>query len=215
MVERMTDVTIGKVIKSNTHVDYLCQVYGPREVDRAPAPSDYALGTFVRVPLNDEGGLVGTGTPHGELIGVIYDTVLHNPEFGNLGPRLSSEPDLQVFTPDYLAEKVTLVGITTVGMRAPDGAVTHGIPALAAQIDAVVTRLAEDAVRDFHRAPDGGVRLEYAPMLVAQGSPLARHLLLRIVDHLGALFPEEAAHLSVLRAELAWQTMIAPMGGVA
>lgn len=211
----MADITIGKVIKSNTHVDYLCQVYGLREVDRPPAPADYALGSFVRVPLNDEGNLLDSGGSPGELIGVIYDTVLHNPEFGNLGPRLSSEPDLQVFTPDYLAEKVTLVGITTVGHRAPDGMVTHGIPALAAQIDAEVTRLVDEEVRDFHRAPNGGVRLGYAPMLVAQGSPLARHLLLRIVDYLGTLFPQEAAHLSVLRAELAWQTMITPMGGVA
>jgi hypothetical protein len=211
----MADITIGKVIKSNTHVDYLCQVYGPREVDRPPAPSEYALGSFVRVPLNDEGDLLGLGGSHGELIGVIYDTVLHNPEFGNLGPRLSSEPDLQVFTPDYLAEKVTLVGITTVGHRTPDGIVTHGIPALAARIDAEVVRLPDAEVRDFHRAPDGGVRLGYAPMLIAQGSPLARHLLLRIVDHLSTLFPQEAAHLSVLRAELGWQTMITPMGGVA
>ncbi len=211
----MAEITIGKLIKSNTHVDYLCQIYGSREVDRPPAPPDYALGSFVRVPLNGEVDLSGPGSASGELIGVIYDTVLHNPEFGNLGPRLSSEPDLQVFTPDYLAEKVTLVGITTVGMRAPDGTVTHGIPALAAQIDAEVTRLGDEAVRGFHRAPGGGVRLEYAPMLIAQGSPLARHLLLRIVDYLGTLFPREAAHLSVLRAELAWQTMIAPMGGVA
>lgn len=211
----MADIMIGKVIKSNTHVDYLCQIYGPGEVDRPPAPAAYALGSFVRLPLNGEGDMFGPGGSSGELIGVIYDTVLHNPEFGNLGPRLSSEPDLQVFTPDYLAEKVTLVGITTVGLRAPDGTVTHGIPALAAQIDAVVTRLGDDEVRDFHRAPGGGVRLGYAPMLVAQGSPLARHLLLRIIDHLGALFPEEAARLSVLRAELAWQTMITPMGGVA
>ena len=211
----MAAITIGKVIKSNTHVDYLCQVYGPGEVDRPPAPADYALGSFVRLPLNGQGDRIGPGESHDALIGVIYDTVLHNPEFGNLGPRLSSEPDLQVFTPDYLAEKVTLVGITTVGLWGAEGTVTHGVPALAAQIDSVVTRLADGEVRDFHRTPNGGVRMGYAPMLVAQGSPLARHLLLRIVDHLGVLFPEEAAHLSVLRAELAWQTVITPMGGVA
>ena len=95
----------GKLIKSNAHTDYVCQIYGPGEVDASPSPADYAFGTFVRIPL-----AVG----YGHLVGVIYDTVLLNPEFGNLGPRLSPVSDLAVFSPDYLAEKVTLVGITSV-----------------------------------------------------------------------------------------------------
>jgi hypothetical protein len=38
-------------------------------------------------------------------------------------------------------------------------------------------------------------------------------LLLHVVDHLTALFPDQAAHLSVLRGELAWQAMVGPLGG--
>ena len=111
---------IGKIIKSNAHTDYVCQVYSPGEVKTPPSPTDYAFGTFVRIPLDTE---------QGHLVGVIYDTVLVNPDFGNLGPRLSPAPDLAVFSPDYLAEKVTLVGITAVGMLSLEGAPTHGVPA--------------------------------------------------------------------------------------
>jgi hypothetical protein len=55
--------------------------------------------------------------------------------------------------------------------------------------------------------------LSYAPRLLAQGSPLARHLLLCAVDRLTALFPDQEAQLSVLRSELTWQAVIGPVGG--
>jgi hypothetical protein len=100
---------IGKLVGSNSHTDYVCQAYGPGEVEAPSSPADHAFGTSVRIPL---------GGGRGRLVGLIYDTVLLNPDFGNLGPRLSPAPDLAVFSPDYLAEKVTLVGITAIGALA-------------------------------------------------------------------------------------------------
>ena len=203
MSSLMFKASIGKIIKSNAHTDYICQVYGPGEVESPPAREEYAFGTFVQVALNDGHWLVG----------LIYDTVLFNPDFGNLGPRLSPASDLAVFSPDYLAEKVTLVGITALGTLASDGMATHGVPPLAAQIDALVERMDDEAVRQFHRTPDGGVRLGYVPLLLALGSPLARHLVLHVVDRLQSFFPEQASRLNVLRSELAWQATIGPLGG--
>jgi hypothetical protein len=197
---------LAKLVKSNSHTDYVCQVYGPGEVETPPAPADHAFGTFVRIPLAESAG---------DLVGLIYDTVLLNPEFGNLGPRLSPAPDLAVFSPDYLAEKVTLVGITAVGTLAPNGTATHGVPSLAAQIDALVEHLDDDGIHQFHHSDssNSGLVLGYAPLLLALGSPLARHLLLNVIDRLTALFPDQEAHLSVLRGELAWQAMVGPVGG--
>lgn len=195
---------IGKLVKSNVHTDYVCQIYSRGEVARPPAPDDYAFGTFVRIPLGDE---------RGNLVGVIYDTVLHNPEFGSLGPRLSPASDLEVFSPDYLTEKVTLAGITAVGTLDAQGGATHGVPPLAAQIDTLVALMDDEAVGSFHRAEDGGVRIGYAPLLLGQGSPLARHLLLRIVERLKDLFPAQAEILCVLAQQWTWQTCIEPMGG--
>jgi hypothetical protein len=200
-------MAIGKIIKSNSHTDYVCRVYRPGEVDSPPIPTDYAFGTLVRIPLSETAS---------DLVGLIYDTVLLNPEFGSLGPRLSPAPDLAVFSPDYLAEEVTLVGITAIGTLSPDGTASHGVPPEAAQIDTLVETLEDDAVCRFHASPGGGplVQIGYAPLLLGLGSPLARHLLLNVVDRLAALFPEQGTHLSVLRGELAWQTVIGPVGGV-
>ena len=202
----MNQFTLGKVTRSNAHTDYICQVHGHGETASPPSPINYSLGTFVRIPLGE--------TP-GDLVGLIYDTVLLNPDFGNLGPRLSPAPDLAVFSPDYLAEKVTLVGITAIGTLTLDGTPTHGVPPLAAQIDALVERMDDDAIRRFHRSAGGsqGVQIGYAPLLLSLGSPLARHLLLNVVDRLIDLFPDQVAHLSVLRGELVWQAVMGPVGG--
>jgi hypothetical protein len=197
---------LGKLVRSSSHIDWTCQIHGPNDIESPPSVSDYAFGTFVRVSLGED---------LSELVGLVYDTVLLNPEFGSLGPRLSPAPDLAVFSPDYLGEKVILVGISAIGTLAPDGTANHGVPPLAAQIDALVERMDDDAIRRFHR-PAGGsqvVRIGYAPLLLSLGSPLVRPLLLNVIDRLATLFADQTAHLSVLRGELAWQTVIGPVGG--
>ena len=42
---------IGKIVKSDSHINYVCQIYGPREVEVKPGPADYAFGRFVRVAV--------------------------------------------------------------------------------------------------------------------------------------------------------------------
>lgn len=196
---------LGKLVKSNSHTDYVCQIYGPGEIEIPPSPEDYAFGSFVRIPLSHQ---------HGDLIGVIYDTLLLNPDFGNLGPRLSPASDLAVFSPDYLVEKVTLVGITAVGTLRPDGSARHGVPALAGQIDTLVSRLDDAAVQTFHQPPQAArVQMGYTSLLLAQGSAQSRHLLLNIIAQLEGLFPGQTAHLNVLRNELTWQAFVNPLGG--
>ena len=67
---------LGRIVHSNSHVDYVCQIAQRSETAAAPTPADYAFGTVVGMA-----GIAGT------LVGVIYDTRRLNPEFGNLGPR--------------------------------------------------------------------------------------------------------------------------------
>ncbi len=194
---------IGKLVKSNSHTDYICQVYGLGEIETPPSREDYAFGTFVRASL-DNGRF---------LIGIIYDTVLLNPDFGRLGPRLSPETELSVFSPDYLNEKATLVGITTIGIIEPDSRVTQGVPRLSANTDALVERMSDEQIRDFHRG-NPTLQLAYAPLLLSQGNPLAFHLLQAVFVQLNRLFPKQAQLLSVLQTDLTWKMQINPLGGV-
>jgi hypothetical protein len=193
---------IGKIVKSNTHVDYVCQVNNPGEFRASPDPQDYAFGTFVRVELSGNAGY---------LVGLIYSTILMNPEFGSLGPRLSSPADLEVFSPDYLREQATLVGIVAVGQVSAQGAVHQGVPLLAAPVNAVVETLPPADVRAFHQSV-GGPSLAYVPLLLTGRDPLIPHLLLTVVNQLSELFPEQAHRLAVLRGNLAWKAAVTPAG---
>ena len=193
---------LGKIIKSNSHTDYICQVYGPGEVETPPAREDYAFGTFVQVELGDDRWLVG----------IIYDTMLFNPDFGRLGPRLSPKPELAVFSPDYLNEKATLVGIAAVGMMDTASNAVQGVPPLAASTDALVERMTDDQVRAFHQG-NPTPQMAYAPLLLAQGSPLVLPLLRTVITRLVALFPDQADVLAVLQDDLAWKAQVGPLGG--
>ncbi len=199
--------TIGKIVKSNTHIDYVCQVFAPGEWSEPPRPEDHAFGRFVAVqlPAREEAQEAPA------LVGVIYNTVLLNPDFGSLGPRLSPRDEQEIFTPDYLVEKATLVGILALGWRDERGCYHQGVPPLAAAVDAPVAVLSEEALRAFHREENGGrLALRYAPILLGMNSPLVPPLLLTLVDRLIQLFPDEAPRLRVVRENVAWKSIVQP-----
>ena len=131
-----TSTPIGKIVKSNTHIDYVCQVYNIGETPQPPQSSDYSFGAFVAIQMDT--------IPDERLIGVIYNTLLMNPDFGNLGPRLSPRQELEIFSPDYLAETATLVGIIALGWQAADGTFQQGVPALSAMVNNSVQRLSSN-----------------------------------------------------------------------
>jgi hypothetical protein len=195
--------SIGKIVKSNSHVDYVCQVFALGEVESTPSPTAYTFGTFVSIELENEAG---------RIVGVIYNTLLMNPEFGSLGPRLSPRSDIEVFSPDYLAETSTLVGIFAVGWVDATGRVQQGVPALASTVNCPVQRLSADEMRSFHSDGNERLNLRYAPLLLAQNNPLASSLLITVIDQLAALFPANSAQLAVMRNNLAWKSMVQPAG---
>ncbi len=198
-------LSLGKIVKSNAHTDYVCQIYAMNEVAAVPQSSSYALGTFVSIDL---------GEPWtGFLVGLIYDTVLLNPDFGRLGPRLSSETELTMFAPDYLNERAVLVGVTAIGRITSRGRVFQGVPRLAANNDAQVIQMEDEQIRDFHLEGET-LNLVYLPMLLEQDNPLAYHLARIVLERLTELMPDYHTELAVLDDDLTWRTQIGPMGGI-
>ena len=99
-------VKIAKIVKSNSHVDYVGRVIDSLDAAEPPSAEDYGFAQFVRIPF-EEGE---------ELVGVVYTTQLANPEYGSFGPRLSPQTDLAVLSPDYLNEQGVLLGILLLGL---------------------------------------------------------------------------------------------------
>src|SRR6266571_3829360 len=143
---------IGKIVKSDSHINYVCQIYGPREVEVEPNPADYAFGRFVRIAVRSEQSddpqakldyaLGISQEPVTYVVGVIYDTILLNPAFGSLGPRLSNEAQVELFSPDYISEKAVLIYVMVLGMMeiqtsAEEASILstmHGVPLLSLEL---------------------------------------------------------------------------------
>jgi hypothetical protein len=223
---------IGKIVRSESHVRYTCQVYGPGEVAAPPEPADYGFGSFVRVPLRATSARASSPLPlptataeaeHAWAVGLIYDTLLVNPAFGTLGPRLSNEEQVVLFSPDYLSERAVLVSILllgTMGGSRQSPRVAHGIPPLAPDLGAEVSPMPEAEVCAFHFFADmglpGGARpylhMGYLPHAVAQQSALLPLAMLRTIERLERLFPENAALLSIVKRNFAWRLKVQSAG---
>jgi hypothetical protein len=228
---------IGKIVRSESHVRYTCQVYGPGETATPPAPEDYAFGSFVRVPLRATPATLATpdtlmhegdALPPGQrptgawAVGLIYDTILLNPAFGTMGPRLSNDGQVELFSPDYVAERAALVSVLVLGSVERDAngrmRVTHGIPALAPDLGAVVSPLVDASVRAFHEFADPGgdgklyLHMGYLPHAIQEGHALLPMAILRVTERLETLFPERRALLSIVRRNFAWKLKVQPAG---
>jgi hypothetical protein len=225
-------VIIGKVVKSDSHITYACQVYGAGEVEVQPGPTDCAFGQFVRAAVRSEPAAShapgANGHVAGEVwaIGIIYDTILLNPAFGTLGPRLSNAEQLEIFSPDYLSERAMLVYFSVLGlMEHPDHAaarwrVSHGVPPVALELGCEVETIQADDIRAFHFFADGGapggaepyLHMGYLPHLIAQRNSLMPQVALRVVEQLEQLFPQNRALLNIVKSNFAWKLKVETTG---
>jgi hypothetical protein len=202
---------IAKIVKSNSHVDYVGRVIDRLDADAPPGADDYGFAQFVSVPV-EEGE---------EAVGVVYDTQLLNPEYGNFGPRLSSREELKVLSPDYLNEQGVLLGILLVGWRVRSGgegggrawSSRHGVPRRVVPVGQDVYRLADEEVYGFHASgPGGAVQLHYYSQVVAHAGEFAVPLIETIIEQLEpSCAPGERQRLCVLKKSLIWQRTL---GGV-
>ena len=192
---------IAKIIKSNSHVDYAARVLDSLETPDPPTTADYRFGQFVKAAARN-----------GEVIGVIYNSQLINPEYGNYGPRLSTPPELNaVFSPDYLNEQGVLVGILLLGWRDADGR-KQGVPREVLPINTDVETVMDDEVRAFHHNERGALEIHYYSHVMTHAGAFAFQLLSTILEQLEPLTTErEQARLEVLRRALAWQQTVGSM----
>ncbi len=193
---------LAKIVKSNSHVDYVGRVIDALDADEPPAAVDYGFAQFVSMPLDDE-----------EVIGVIYNSLLANPDYGNYGPRLSPLPDLSILSPDYLNEQGLLVGILLLGWRSGARDVNHqGVPRRVVPVNQEVYRLADEDVFRFHQAADGRVHLHYYSQIITHAGPFAVPLIEAIIEQLEpACEAEERQRLCVLKQALVWQRTVGGM----
>jgi hypothetical protein len=194
---------IAKVVKSNSHVDYVARVIDELDADAPPSPDEYGFAQFVRLPARETE----------EVVGVVYDTQLANPEYGTFGPRLSSHADLKVLSPDFLHEQGVLLGVLLLGWRsrgdadaAGDWAAHQGVPRRVVPVGQEVFSMSDAEVFEFHRGAGGAVQLHYFSQALAHAGAFAVPLVEAVIGQLEpACEPAERQRLCVLKKSLIWQ----------
>jgi hypothetical protein len=198
---------LGKVVKSNSHCDYVVQLDGDRDVIDPPSPDKYGFGSFVK--------LEEPGVRHW-AVGLIYNSLLDNPMFASTGPRLTSETDL-TFTPDLVNETRTLLGVVLIGSLLRENGATYGIqgiPRTVVPINTLVSVMDMDEIYRFHRDASGNPQFCYYSLLLCYGGNFAAHLVQQVLQDLarGTYFSgAEKRAIEVLGREMSWKNTMGTM----
>jgi hypothetical protein len=197
---------LGKVVKSNSHCDYIVQVDDSMDFDNPPQADDYGFGSFVRLENSDRHWAVG----------LIYNSQLFNPMFLNMGPRLSSEPD-PVFTPDLITETRTLLWTILIGNLEQNGGKPygiHGIPKVVVPVNTPVYRMTEDEIYRFHLNSHQRPQFCYYSHLLKCGGTFAVQLTQQVLTELintNLFTGADQRALKVLCKELSWKSTMGAM----
>lgn len=194
---------IARIVKSNSHVDYVGRVLDRLEVAQMPAPEQYRFGQFVLIPAEEARGAAAWSG----AVGIIYNSQLVNPDYNRLGPRLSPPPERNpVFTPDILNEQGILIGILLVGWFDRDARAQQGIPRTVIPVNSEVLAMDDDMVRLFHVDRDGRLALHYYPHVVTHARQFAQQLMLAVLDQLERLLGDRyGSEIRLLRRQINWQ----------
>ncbi len=191
-------IKIAKIVSSNSHVDYVGRVIDALDADRPPVDTDYGFGQFVALKVATEL----------EIIGVIYNSQLINPDYGHFGPRLSPPADLALLSPDVLNERGILVGILLVGWRDEhEGRNVMNVPHRVIPVGQDVYAMSDNEMLRFHQDAKGQLQLHYYSHVIAHAGPFAIPLIEAVIAQLelGDCAAGERQRLSVLKKSLAWQ----------
>ncbi len=193
---------IAKIVSSNSHIDYVARVIDALDVAEPPHYEDYGFAQFVKLPLEDEA----------QIVGVIYDSMLVNPEYANYGPRLSPKPELASFSPDYLNEQGFLIGILLLGTIDKARKITHGVPRRVVPAGQDVFKIEAEEMKKFHADAGDCLQIHYYSQVIAHAGLFAVPLLEAIIEELALdCSDSDRQRLGVLKQTLAWQRTLGGM----
>ena len=193
---------IAKIVSSNSHIDYVARVIDSLDAAAPPTMEDYGFAQFVKLPFEDET----------QIVGVIYDSMLVNPEYANYGPRLSPKPELASFSPDYLNEQGFLIGILLLGAVDKWEKITHGVPRRVVPAGQDVYKIEADEIKKFHTDANDCLQIHYYSQVVAHAGLFSVPLLEAVIEELSLdCSDSDRQRLGVLKQTLAWQRTLGGM----
>ncbi|MFP8888531.1 hypothetical protein ACLI4U_02025 [Natrialbaceae archaeon A-CW2] len=197
-------VRIGSIVSSNSHLDYVVEVFKDRDCTRPPELHEREFGqpVFIKKTVN--------GTEYA-VMGVIYDTQLVDPDQGRTGPRLAQDDQAQ-FTPGYIEERTTLAGVALLGTAAitDDRTITeptHRMPRWTLEVEDTVFHCPDEVTVAFHTVDDQ-IQLAYMDRLVDVAGDLGAEVIVTLIERLRGMLADDDQNqrvLDVVEQNVQWQ----------
>lgn len=187
-------VRIGSIVSSNSHLDYVVEVFKDRDCDNPPELHEREFGQPVFIKKVIDGA-------ERAIMGVIYDTQLVDPDQGRTGPRLAQDDQAQ-FTPGYIEERTTLAGVALLGTAAitEDRKISdpsHEMPRWTLEVEDTVFHCPDEITVAFHTVDDQ-IQLAYIDRLVDIADDLGAEVIVALIDRLRGRLPADDPNQSVL-----------------
>ncbi|WP_049923889.1 hypothetical protein [Halopiger djelfimassiliensis] len=197
-------VRIGSIVSSNSHLDYVVEVYKERDCERPPKLHEREFGQPVFIKKTVD------GTEH-VVMGVIYDTQLVDPDQGRTGPRLAQDDQAQ-FTPGYIEERTTLAGVALLGTAVitEDRSIadpSHQMPRWTLEVDDTVFHCPNEVTVAFHTVDDQ-IQLAYVDRLIDVAGDLGAEVVVALIERLRGMLPDDDPNqrvLDVVEQNVKWQ----------
>jgi len=189
-------MNIGKIIKSSSHLNYKCRIYGKNETRVDITEKDFHFGQFVIIKaFHDK-----------EFIGIIYNSELYNPDYGNFVPRLTNPSDLNyVSIPDFIDETAIIVDIILVGWS-ENNLTRQETPPWVIPLNAEVAVMSEKEICKFHQDESNRFCMKYYNCILSHTGNFAPQLLLKIIDDLEKITEcNQHDKLKLLKQHILWQ----------
>lgn len=189
-------INIGKIIKSDSHINYKCRVYGMFESNEELSQTDFKFGQFVK--LNAFENI--------EVIGVIYNSQLYNPDYGNFGPRLSNPSSHNnVFMPDYIEETAIILDILLIGWI-ENNENKQEIPPWVIPLNTEVKLLTSEETKSFHIKHNADFNISYYNLVLTNTGNVAFQLMINIINALKKdANQSQLDKLNIIQEHIQWQ----------
>lgn len=187
---------IGQVVRVDSVLDWLVEVFREGDVRSPPGRRDFSVGTFLKVRAGES-----------KLVSVVRDVVVHNPDYGTLRVKAGDREEIEELMPDLSDRVRTLILVYYLGTF-ERGEADYSYPDLVPRLHDEVVGMSDEEVKNFH-IDEGSLSVGYLPRLLKlDNSP---HLFSKMVDRIGDVLERDVGLLEKIRDDVSTRSKLEGM----
>lgn len=189
---------IGQVVRVDSALDWLVEVFREGDIERPPDREDYSVGTFLKVRAQ-----------RSKLVSIVRDVVIYNPEYGTPRVKAEGREEIEKLMPDLGDQVKTLIFVYYLG-KLSQKSTDHTFPDLTPRLHDEARVMKDQEIRQFH-TKEGSLYLGYLPrFLKVENAPF---LFSKMADKVEDVLEVDKNLLRKIRNDVTMETKIGRIRG--